>query len=172
MLDARNYVKTDTNFIDARVDWDITKQNIFNKIPVFTRDAIVITQGFIGSNNEGKTTTLGREGSDFSAAIFATGLQAESVTVWKDVPGVMNADPRKMPDATIIKDLSYTDASEMTYYGASIIHPRTIKPLAQSGIKLFVRPFTAPSELGTTIGSESTEKTPGFLHFKNKTSFH
>lgn len=170
-VDARNYVKTDYNYIDARVDWDMTTRNISEKIPVFVKDAVVITQGFIGSNGEGKTTTLGREGSDFSAAIFATGIQAESVTVWKDVPGVMTADPRKMSDATIIPNLSYTDASEMTYYGASIIHPRTIKPLAQAGIKLFVRPFNAPEEIGTTIGTDSDEKHPASFILKTKQVF-
>lgn len=170
-VDARNYVKTDYNYIDARVDWDMTKRNINEKIPVFTKDAIVITQGFIGSNGEGKTTTLGREGSDFSAAIFATGLNAESVTVWKDVPGVMTADPNKMPDAEIISKLSYTDASEMTYYGASIIHPRTIKPLAQNGINLYVRPFTSPKELGTTIGAKDAGKHPASFILKTKQVF-
>lgn len=170
-IDARNYVKTDYNYIDARVDWDMTKRNISEKIPVFTKDSIVITQGFIGSNGEGKTTTLGREGSDFSAAIFATGLNAESVTVWKDVPGVMTADPHKMPDAKIIAKLTYTDASEMTYYGASIIHPRTIKPLAQNGIKLYVRPFNSPQELGTTIGDESAGKHPASFILKTKQVF-
>lgn len=170
-IDARNYVKTDYNFIDARVDWDMTKRNIAEKIPVFTKDSIVITQGFIGSNGEGKTTTLGREGSDFSAAIFATGLNAESVTVWKDVPGVMTADPNKMSDAKIIAKLTYTDASEMTYYGASIIHPRTIKPLAQNGIKLYVRPFNAPKDLGTTIGDETAGKHPASFILKTKQVF-
>ncbi|MEO9805836.1 MAG: aspartate kinase [Reichenbachiella sp.] len=170
-IDARNYVKTDYNYIDARVDWDMTRRNISEKIPVFTKDAIVITQGFIGSNGEGKTTTLGREGSDFSASIFATGLNAESVTVWKDVPGVMTADPNKMPDAKIIPKLSYTDASEMTYYGASIIHPRTIKPLAQNGIKLYVRPFTSPKELGTTIGADAAGKHPASFILKTKQVF-
>lgn len=170
-LDARDYIKTDYNFIDARVDWDITKQNILGKIPEFTADSLVISQGFIGSNSEGQTTTLGREGSDFSAAIFATCLEAESVTVWKDVPGVMTADPRKMPDATLISNLSYTDASEMTYYGASIIHPRTIKPLAQSGIELFVRPFTAPDQLGTVIGPNIKDKHPASFILKTAQVF-
>jgi aspartate kinase len=170
-IDARNYIKTDHNFIDARVDWELTKRNIFDDIPSFAKEAIVITQGFIGSNGEGKTTTLGREGSDFSAAIFATGLNAESVTVWKDVPGIMTADPRKMPEATIISDLCYTDASEMTFYGASIIHPRTIKPLAQNDIKLYVRPFTAPDSLGTTIGSGKSGKHPASFILKTNQVF-
>ncbi|PIB36552.1 hypothetical protein BFP72_14655 [Reichenbachiella sp. 5M10] len=170
-LDAREYIKTDFNFTDSRVDWEITKRNISSKIPSFTKDGLVISQGFIGSNSEGKTTTLGREGSDFSAAIFATGLQAESVTVWKDVPGVMTADPRKMPEAMVIPELKYTDAAEMTYYGASIIHPRTIKPLAQNKIKLYVRPFTAPENIGTVIGKGHAEKHPASFIVKTKQVF-
>ncbi|UXP32964.1 aspartate kinase [Reichenbachiella agarivorans] len=170
-LDARKYIKTDFNYTDARVDWEITKRNIGSKIPAFAKDSIVVSQGFIGSNGEGKTTTLGREGSDFSAAIFATGLQAESVTVWKDVPGVMTADPRKMPEATVIPELKYTDAAEMTYYGASIIHPRTIKPLAQNKIKLYVRPFTAPENIGTVIGKGNAEKHPASFILKTKQVF-
>lgn len=167
-LDARRVIRTDFNFTDSRVDWEMTNQNIAGKVPGYTKDAIVISQGFIGSNGEGKTTTLGREGSDFSAAIFATGLKAESVTVWKDVPGVMTADPRKMPEATIIPELTYTDAAEMTYYGASIIHPRTIKPLAQSKIKLYVRPFTDPQQDGTVIGRGHAKGHPASFIVKTK----
>lgn len=170
-LDARQYIKTDFNYTDSRVDWEITNRNIKDAIPTFAKDGLVISQGFIGSNAEGKTTTLGREGSDFSAAIFATGLQAESVTVWKDVPGVMTADPRKMPEATVIKELRYTDAAEMTYYGASIIHPRTIKPLAQNKIKLYVRPFTHPKQIGTVIGKGHAEKHPASFILKTKQVF-
>jgi len=170
-LDARQYVKTDFNYTDSRVDWEITNRNIKDAIPAFAKDSLVISQGFIGSNAEGKTTTLGREGSDFSAAIFATGLQAESVTVWKDVPGVMTADPRKMPEATVIKELRYTDAAEMTYYGASIIHPRTIKPLAQNKIKLYVRPFTTPEEIGTVIGKGHAQEHPASFILKTNQVF-
>ncbi|MFY0627982.1 MAG: aspartate kinase [Reichenbachiella sp.] len=167
-LDARRVIRTDFNFTDSRVDWEMTNQNIADKVPGYTKDAIVISQGFIGANGEGKTTTLGREGSDFSAAIFATGLKADSVTVWKDVPGVMTADPRKMPEATIISELTYTDAAEMTYYGASIIHPRTIKPLAQNKIKLYVRPFTAPEQDGTVIGKGHAKGHPSSFIVKTK----
>ena len=162
-LDARKIIKTDFNFIDARLDWDFTQSLIIDKIDSLKETNIVVSQGFIGSNNEGKTTTLGREGSDFSAAIFATCLNAESMTVWKDVPGVLNADPKLMPDATIIKEISYQEASELTYYGASVIHPRTIKPLAQKNIKLFVRPFTAFSEVGTVIGDFETAFPTSFI---------
>jgi len=167
-LDARRVIRTDFNFTDSRVDWEMTNQNIADKIPAFTKDALVVSQGFIGANGEGKTTTLGREGSDFSAAIFATGLKAESVTVWKDVPGVMTADPRKMPEATIIPELTYMDAAEMTYYGASIIHPRTIKPLAQNKIKLYVRPFTNPEQTGTVIGKGHAKGHPASFIIKTK----
>lgn len=170
-LDARRLIRTDFNYTDSRVDWEMTNKNISGKIPTFAKDSLVISQGFIGSNGEGKTTTLGREGSDFSAAIFATGLQAESVTVWKDVPGVMTADPRKMPEATIIPELTYTDAAEMTYYGASIIHPRTIKPLAQNKIKLYVRPFTAPDQTGTVIGRGHAKQHPASFIVKTKQVF-
>ena len=99
-------------------------------------DKIIITQGFIGRDPDGFTTTLGREGSDFSAAIFASALQAESVTIWKDVAGVMNADPRRFPNAIVFDELPFKEAAEMTYYGASVIHPKTIKPLANKGIPL------------------------------------
>ncbi len=170
-LDARRVIRTDYHFTDSRVDWEMTKQNIKAKVPGYTKDSLVISQGFIGSNGEGKTTTLGREGSDFSAAIFATGLEAESVTVWKDVPGVMTADPRKMPEATIIPELTYMDAAEMTYYGASIIHPRTIKPLAQNKIKLYVRPFTSPNEDGTVIGRGHAKQHPSSFIVKTKQVF-
>ena len=170
-LDARRVIRTDFNFTDSRVDWEMTNQNISQKIPQYTKDGIVISQGFIGANGEGKTTTLGREGSDFSAAIFATGLKAESVTVWKDVPGVMTADPRKMPEATIIPELTYMDAAEMTYYGASIIHPRTIKPLAQNKIKLYVRPFTSPNADGTVIGRGHAKQHPSSFIVKTRQVF-
>ena len=170
-IDARRVVRTDFHFTDSRVDWEMTKRNIKNTIPQYTKDAIVIVQGFIGANGQGKTTTLGREGSDFSAAIFATGLQAESVTVWKDVPGVMTADPRKMPEATIIPELTYMDAAEMTYYGATIIHPRTIKPLAQNKIKLYVRPFTHPEKDGTVIGRGHAKQHPASFIVKTKQVF-
>jgi aspartate kinase len=170
-IDARRYIKTDLNFTDSRVDWEMTKKNLSKKIPNYTKDGMVISQGFIGSNSEGKTTTLGREGSDFSAAIFATCLDAESVTVWKDVPGVMTADPRKMPEAIVIPELRYNDAAEMTYYGASIIHPRTIKPLAQAKIKLYVRPFTEPENIGTVIGKGHAAKHPASFIVKTKQVF-
>lgn len=167
-IDARKLVKTDFNFIDARVDWEITRSLIKDKIESLIENNIIVTQGFIGSNNEGITTTLGREGSDFSAAIFATCMEAESMTVWKDVPGVLNADPKLFPDATIIKEISYKEASELTYYGAKVIHPRTIKPLAQNNIKLYVRPFTAYSEEGTVIGADQIDHPTSFITKQNQ----
>ena len=168
-IDAREFIKTDYNFIDARVDWEITSHLIYDRVRKYARDSIVLTQGFIGSDNAGKTTTLGREGSDFSAAIFATCLKADSLTVWKDVAGILTADPRVMPDAEIIEKLTYTEASEMTYYGARVIHPRTIKPLAQNNIKLYVRPFTDPEQIGTVVGEETTSRHPAsFIVKKNQ----
>jgi aspartate kinase len=147
-LDARKIVSTDSTFREAKIDWSLTAKKI--EATTFNGTTFV-TQGFIGSDPEGKTTTLGREGSDFSAAIFASCLKAKSVTIWKDVPGVMNADPKKIKDAQIFSELPYKEAAEMTYYGASIIHPKTIKPLANKGIPLYVKSFVDPELPGTVI---------------------
>jgi aspartate kinase len=115
------------------------------------KNKIVLSQGFIGGDDNGNYTTLGREGSDFTAAIFASCLHAESVTIWKDVPGILNADPKKIKNAALYNELSYQEAAEMTYYGASVIHPKTIKPLANQMIPLYVRSFQTPLETGTLI---------------------
>ncbi|HMI77879.1 MAG TPA: aspartate kinase, partial [Ferruginibacter sp.] len=129
-VDVRDIVRTDDNFRDASVDWNFTRQKIKTEIePLFDEYDIVITQGFIGATDENESTTLGREGSDFSAAIFANILDAEAQTIWKDVEGVMNADPKEFPDAQVITELSYREVVEMAYYGAQVIHPKTIKPL-------------------------------------------
>lgn len=149
--DARHTLKTNSHFKAALVDWALTKKQSTSQLLPILNDNIVVTQGFIGSNTEGHTTTLGREGSDFSAAIYATVLGAESVTIWKDVPGVLNADPKLMPDAILFEHLSYKEAAEMTYYGAKVIHPKTIKPLANAHIPLFVKPFLQPRANGTKI---------------------
>ena len=130
--DSRTSVNTDNNFREGRVDWSKTSVAIEKLRPVLKKN-IIITQGFIGKTDDGFTTTLGREGSDFSAAIFASCLLAESVVIWKDVPGVMNADPKRIATATVFKELPFKEAAEMTYYGASVIHPKTIKPLANKG---------------------------------------
>jgi aspartate kinase len=127
--DSRESICTDNNFREGRVDWAKTSTAI-KSLRTILRDKIVITQGFIGKTEDGLTTTLGREGSDFSAAIFGSCLDAESVVIWKDVPGVMNADPKRIANATVFEELPFKEAAEMTYYGASVIHPKTIKPLA------------------------------------------
>lgn len=150
-LDARKLVKTDNIHRQAKVDWGATQNIIRSQVAQHKETKILLTQGFIGSNAKFNTTTLGREGSDFSAAIFATSLGAESVTIWKDVPGVLNADPKKFSDTVLFDQLPYKEAAEMTYYGATVIHPKTIKPLAQKGIPLYVKSFENPDANGTLI---------------------
>ncbi len=149
LADARKLVITDDAHREAAVDWTTTRHRIASL--AFPDSAIVVTQGFIGSTPEGAPTTLGRDGSDFTAAIFATCLGATAVTIWKDVPGVMNADPKRIPDAVVFPELPYQEAAEMTYYGASVIHPKTIKPLANLSIPLRVRSFENPAAPGTLI---------------------
>jgi aspartate kinase len=156
MFDAIDLVRTDSTFRDARVDWNITERQIQKNIHGYFHDpheegAIALTQGFIGSDALGNTTTLGREGSDFTAAIFAWCLDAKEMTIWKDVPGVMNADPKWMNDAVCLDTLSYREAIELAYYGASVIHPKTIKPLENAGIVLRVRSFADLTLQGTII---------------------
>lgn len=165
-IDARQFISTDNNFREGKVDWDKTKINI-QKIQDILKKKIIITQGFIGSTQDGLTTTLGRDGSDFTAAIFASCLNAESVTIWKDVPGVMNADPKRLPAATIFEELPYKEAAEMTYYGASVIHPKTIKPLANKGIPLFVKNFDDPTLEGTKIYECKVDHLPPLIVFKD-----
>lgn len=150
-VDARKVVKTNSTHRQAMVDWGATQAMIKSQVAPYLDEKIVLTQGFIGSNAKYNTTTLGREGSDFSAAIFATSLNADSVTIWKDVPGVLNADPKKFENTKLYERLPYKEAAEMTYYGASVIHPKTIKPLAQKGIPLYVRSFQNMDEPGTII---------------------
>lgn len=150
-VDARKVVKTNNIHRQAMVDWGATQAMVKSQVLPLAKDGVILTQGFIGSNAKYNTTTLGREGSDFSAAIFATSINAESVTIWKDVPGVLNADPKKFANTKLYERLPYKEAAEMTYYGASVIHPKTIKPLAQKGIPLFVRSFQNVEESGTTI---------------------
>jgi len=150
-LDARKVIKTDLTHRAARVDWGASQSIIRSHVNQLIEDGIVLSQGFIGSNAKFDTTTLGREGSDFSAAIFATSVGAESVTIWKDVPGILNADPKQFSDTTKYDQLPYKEAAEMTYYGASVIHPKTIKPLAQKDIPLYVKSFENPEAPGTLI---------------------
>lgn len=149
--DARRLVRTDATFREGRVDWDATGKAISASI---VTDAITITQGFIGqTGSPDRTTTLGREGSDYTAAIFAYCLDAESVTIWKDVPGVLNADPKWFDDTVLLEKLTYQDAIELAYYGATVIHPKTIKPLQNKNIPLYVRSFLQPNAPGTVIGT-------------------
>ncbi|RYE26806.1 MAG: aspartate kinase, partial [Sphingobacteriaceae bacterium] len=153
-LDARGYIQTNNNYREALVDFDKTCELINQDIPKLLQTAIVVTQGFLGGTSENFTTTLGREGSDYSAAIFASCLKAPSLTIWKDVAGVYNADPKRYQNTVKFDQLSYNEAVEMAYYGANIIHPKTIQPLQNAGISLYVKPFLNPTETGTIINSE------------------
>jgi aspartate kinase len=157
-IDVRSYIHTDNTYREGVVDWDKTRSSIQEAIPELLNNSIVITQGFLGGTSENFTTTLGREGSDYTASIFAACLGAESVTTWKDVPGVLNADPKFFTDTIKFDELSYQEAIEMTYYGASVIHPKTIKPLQNAGIPLLVKPFTHPDAPGTIIKDLAVNK--------------
>ncbi|MFZ1705610.1 MAG: aspartate kinase [Saprospiraceae bacterium] len=151
-VDARDLILTDNTYRDARVVWNQTQKNTTQKIkPILEKGKMVVTQGFIGCSSENFTTTLGREGSDYSAAILSYCLDAQSMHIWKDVPGVLSADPRLFEDVIKLPRLSYKEAIEMTYYGAKVIHPKTIKPLQNKNIPLYVRPFDDPKSEGTII---------------------
>ena len=150
-MDASKFIRTDASYREGIVNWRLTGNLIRNSFKEILNTKTVVTQGFIGGTEEGQITTLGREGSDYTAAIIASALEAESVTIWKDVPGILNADPKKVPGAVLFPELPYTEASEMTYYGASVIHPKTIKPLANKKIPLYVKSFDHPDEPGTII---------------------
>lgn len=169
-LDARKVVKTDNLHRQAKVDWGASQAMIKAQVMRQREEGIVLTQGFIGGNSDFKTTTLGREGSDFSAAIFATSVKAESVTIWKDVKGVLNADPKKFANTALYERLPYKEAAEMTYYGASVIHPKTIKPLAQNGIPLYVKSFQEPDQPGTIIEESIVPNlAPAIIHKDKQT---
>ena len=148
-LDVRECIKTDDYYRRANVDWEKTQTKIQTE---FNAKVLNITQGFLGSDANNFTTTLGREGSDYTAAIFAYCLNAESVTIWKDVPGVLNADPRYFENAQLLHSISYREAIELAFYGASVIHPKTLQPLQQKEIPLFVKSFLNPKEAGTRVG--------------------
>lgn len=168
-MDARDLVRTDALYRAARVDWETSAQLVKEQFgSAHGQEPVqypVITQGFIGATEEGLTTTLGREGSDFSAAIFAYLLDAESVTIWKDVPGMFNADPKRFPGTKLLSHISYREAIELSYFGASVIHPRTLQPLQQKHIPLYVRSFLDLDAPGSTINdvSESDSLTPSFI---------
>ena len=163
-IDSRQYIKTDDTFREGKVDWALTGKNI--AALENTTDRIIVTQGFIGSTTRNETTTLGREGSDFTAAIYGSCLGAQTVTIWKDVPGVMSADPRRIPTALVFDELPYKEAAEMTYFGASVIHPKTIKPLANRQIPLLVKSFIDPTVAGTKIHECRVDHLPPLIVFK------
>ncbi len=166
-LDAREMIKTDTYYRDAKVDWEATQERIKSNV---NRNKLNITQGFIGSDPNNFTTTLGREGSDYTAAIFAYCLNAESVTIWKDVPGVLNADPRYFENAQLLHNISYREAIELAFYGASVIHPKTLQPLQRKEIPLYVKSFLNPKNDGTAVakGSGIQPNIPCFIVKKNQ----
>ncbi len=147
-LDVRKFIKTNNSYRDTSVNWEKTQQNISNSID---QSILHITQGFLGSDDNNFTTTLGREGSDYTAAIFAYCLNADSVTIWKDVPGVLNADPRHFKETQLLHKISYREAIELAFYGASVIHPKTLQPLQGKEIPLHVKSFLNPKDKGTTV---------------------
>lgn len=160
-FNARQLIRTNDNYREGIVDWKVTEKNINERlVPYFatnSKQKIAITQGFIGGTHEGLTTTLGREGSDYTAAIIAYGLNAESATIWKDVPGVLNADPKWFDITEKLNNISYKEAIELSYYGASVIHSKTIKPLQNKGIQLIVRSFIDFQKEGTVINHNTTQ---------------
>lgn len=166
-IDVRNFIKTDATYRDANVDWEQTQKLISKGIK---KKALNITQGFLGSDENNFTTTLGREGSDYTAAIFAYCLSAESVTIWKDVPGVLNADPRYFENAILLNQISYREAIELAFYGASVIHPKTLQPLQKKEIPLFVKSFINPLLPGTSVskGADLEPKASCFIVKKNQ----
>ena len=153
--DARSYVHTDNTYCEGNVDWEKTRESVNRDLPKLLEKGIILTLGFLGGTSENFTTTLGREGSDYTASIFASCLKAESVTTWKDVPGILNADPKIFSDTVKFDELSYQEAIEMTFYGASVIHPKTIKPLQNAKIPLLVKSFNDPDAPGTVIKEDA-----------------
>ena len=166
-LDVRTIIKTDNSYRDAKVNWEHTKQNVANKIE---KSSLYITQGFLGSDSNNFTTTLGREGSDYTAAILAYCLNATSVTIWKDVPGVLNADPRYFKETQLLYQISYEEAIELAFYGASVIHPKTLQPLQRKEIPLYVKSFLNPLDKGTCVskGKQLEPFIPCFIVKKNQ----
>ena len=166
-LDARQLIRTDNTYREGHVDWAVTQKLVCNTINPYYQDrshGIVLTQGFIAGTAENQTTTLGREGSDYSAAIIANTLEAECVTVWKDVPGILNADPKRFPNAVKIDTLTYHETVELAYYGASVIHPKTLRPLHNKQIPLYVKSFFHPEDEGSKITQEAdTVAVPSYI---------
>ena len=166
-LDIRDYIKTDSNYRDVTVNWEATQASIAT---LADSPELYITQGFIGSDDHNFTTTLGREGSDYTAAIIAYCLNAESVTIWKDVPGVLNADPRYFDQTRLLERISYQEAIELAFYGATVIHPKTLQPLQRKEIPLNVKSFLHPENSGTTVGKgiRIEPETPCFILKKDQ----
>jgi len=166
IISSKNLIVTDSNFTDASIDWTYTSKTVASRlVPALEKNDVVITQGFVGADKFGKATTLGREGSDFTAAILGNLLDAEDVTIWKNVPGLMNADPARFSNAVKIDSLSYHEAIELAYFGASVIHPKTIQPLKQKNIPLFVRPYYDSSLPPTSITNDTSNdgEQPGII---------
>lgn len=173
-VDARSVIRTDATYRESQIDWETTQNQVNSLIkPVVEEGRFVLVQGFIGSTAEGLTTTLGREGSDFTAAILSYCMDAEKMVIWKDVEGVLTGDPRLFKNVTKLPWLSYKEAIEMTYYGASVIHPKTIKPLQNKNIPLYVQSFIHPETEGTYIGPDVEEHYPPIVILdKNQTLLH
>jgi aspartate kinase len=162
-MDIRRSLKTDNTWREARIDWELST-GLVNRDFVFNGERILITQGFLGSTINDQTTSLGREGSDYTAAVLAHMLRVDHVTIWKDVPGVLNADPKYFDDTVLLEKLSYLDAIELAYFGTSVIHPKTIKPLQNKNIDLHVKSFVDPDAPGTLVGNVSYHKLiPSFI---------
>lgn len=168
-MDVRDILRTDDSFRDASIDWSFSLSKVNEMIvPAFELTNIVVTQGFIGATGENESTTLGREGSDYTAAVFANMLDASGLSIWKDVEGVMNADPRLFPDAQFIEQLNYNEVIEMAYYGAQVIHPKTIKPLQNKNIPLYVKCFLDKNLPGTTINNQALKTLPPIIVVKKQ----
>lgn len=164
-LDARDFIKTDDTYREGIVNWQQTEANIAK----LGKEQSYVTQGFIGSEDNNFTVTLGREGSDYSAAIFAYCLNADAMTIWKDVPGVMTGDPRKFENVSLLSNISYEEAIEMAYYGASVIHPKTLQPLKQKNIPFYVKSFVEPLKPGTKVGnSEKNQSQESYILKENQ----
>ena len=168
-IDVRDVIRTDDSFRDGVIDWNFTTARINEVVaPVLEKKGIIVTQGFIGATQENESTTLGREGSDYSAAVFANIMNADDLTIWKDVEGVMNADPKTFPDAVVLSELNYDEVIEMAYYGAQVIHPKTIKPLQNKNIPLYVKCFLDKSLAGTVIHNRSRPSLPPIVVIKHE----
>lgn len=164
-LDARDYIKTDNTYREGVVHWESTESNV----STLNQNVSYVTQGFIGSDDNNFTVTLGREGSDYSAAIYAYCMNAEAMTIWKDVPGVMTGDPRKFKDVELLSNISYEEAIEMAYYGASVIHPKTLQPLKQKHIPFYVKSFVEPEKPGTKVGiSDDNQSIESYILKENQ----